>query len=343
MSRSASAAPRSPATVEKRANMSVFLPTEEKMLAFVYAVMSCVVVKVPNAPEPFACMRRSGITSRSKWASFSRNQTSWSSIGPRGPAVIAFWLSGTGAPPAVVSFFFSVMTCFSLCLAAARESGPSPSRTRWGRRPRLHRRSYASLDRAPAIPGTAIRHVGIAGSNPLAPTRCPRAGRSGQARGRGRSPACSTNRKNLAHRDFRYRLRKPALGETHGCPHQREHDRHLDERAHHRRQGNRRREGRDRYCNGDLEIATRGVEGDRHRVPIWEVQSRPDEEHDEEEDRKEEGHRDRHFQNDAGPLQDQVALQREHDDQGEQQPQNRKGVESRLVSLHRLFTTPAGY
>src|SRR5450756_97584 len=114
-SRSASAAPRSPATEEKRANMSVFLPTAEKIFAFVYLVMSWVTVKVPNAPEPLACMRRSGITSRSKWASFSRNQTSWSSIGPRGPAVITFWLSGTGAPPAVVSFFLSAMTC-SYCL-----------------------------------------------------------------------------------------------------------------------------------------------------------------------------------------------------------------------------------
>jgi hypothetical protein len=30
-------------------------------------------------------------------------------MGPRGPAVTAFWLSGTGAPAAVVSFFlFSI-------------------------------------------------------------------------------------------------------------------------------------------------------------------------------------------------------------------------------------------
>ena len=41
----------------------------------VYRVMSWVTVKVPKAPEPLACMRRSGMTSRSKWASFSRNQT----------------------------------------------------------------------------------------------------------------------------------------------------------------------------------------------------------------------------------------------------------------------------
>ncbi|EIT64335.1 hypothetical protein YPPY113_1567, partial [Yersinia pestis PY-113] len=43
-------------------------------------------------------MRRSGITSRSKWANFSRNQTSCSSIGPRRPAVITLLLSTTGAP-----------------------------------------------------------------------------------------------------------------------------------------------------------------------------------------------------------------------------------------------------
>jgi hypothetical protein len=47
MSRSASAAPRSPATVEKRANRSVFLPTWEKIFALVYLVMSWVTVKVP--------------------------------------------------------------------------------------------------------------------------------------------------------------------------------------------------------------------------------------------------------------------------------------------------------
>ena len=66
MSRSASAAPRSPATVEKRTNNGVCLPTSEKIFAFVYFVISLVTVKVPNAPDPLACMRRSGITSRSK-------------------------------------------------------------------------------------------------------------------------------------------------------------------------------------------------------------------------------------------------------------------------------------
>jgi len=109
MSRSASAAPRSPATVEKRTKRSVFLPIFEKILARVYFVMSWVTVKVPKAPEPLACMRRSGMTSRSKWASFSRYQTSWSSTGPRGPAVMVFWLSTTGAPFLVVSFLSLLM------------------------------------------------------------------------------------------------------------------------------------------------------------------------------------------------------------------------------------------
>jgi len=37
--------------VVKRANISVFLPTSEKILARVYRVMSFVTVKVPKAPE----------------------------------------------------------------------------------------------------------------------------------------------------------------------------------------------------------------------------------------------------------------------------------------------------
>ena len=64
--------------------------------------MSWVTVKVPKAPEPLACMRRSGITSRTKLPSFSCSQTSCASSGPRGPAVRLFWLSGTGAPKSVV-------------------------------------------------------------------------------------------------------------------------------------------------------------------------------------------------------------------------------------------------
>ncbi len=51
--------------------------------------MSCVTVKVPKAPEPLACMRRSGMISRLRLASFSISQTSCISSGPRGPAVEA--------------------------------------------------------------------------------------------------------------------------------------------------------------------------------------------------------------------------------------------------------------
>src|SRR5271167_756334 len=105
MSRSASAAPRSPATVEKRANIGVFLPIAANIFALVKRVMSCVTVRVPWAPHPFACMRRSGITSRSNCASFSISQMSCSSAGPRGPAVMMLVLSATGAPVALVKRF----------------------------------------------------------------------------------------------------------------------------------------------------------------------------------------------------------------------------------------------
>src|ERR1700688_886624 len=42
------------------------------------------------------------MTSRSKCASFSMSQMSWSRAGPRRPAVKMFVLSGTGAPVALV-------------------------------------------------------------------------------------------------------------------------------------------------------------------------------------------------------------------------------------------------
>ncbi|EIS09052.1 hypothetical protein YPPY48_1462 [Yersinia pestis PY-48] len=61
-------------------------------------------------------MRRSGITSRSKWANFSRNQTSCSSIGPRRPAVITLLLSTTGAPAAVVNPFFLLIMFSSMAV-----------------------------------------------------------------------------------------------------------------------------------------------------------------------------------------------------------------------------------
>jgi electron transport complex protein RnfE len=89
ISLSASAAPLSPATVEKRTNISVCFPISENIFALVYCVISCVTVNVPYAPDPLACILLSGITSLSKCASFSKNHTSCSIIGPRGPAVIA--------------------------------------------------------------------------------------------------------------------------------------------------------------------------------------------------------------------------------------------------------------
>src|SRR5699024_12400326 len=105
LSRSVSAAPRSPAAVEQRANISVCLPTSEKIFALVYLVMSFVTVNVPKAPEPLACILRSAMTSRFKCANLSTNQTSSNRTGPLGPAVLELWLSGTGAPEAVVNFF----------------------------------------------------------------------------------------------------------------------------------------------------------------------------------------------------------------------------------------------
>src|ERR1700720_4194176 len=65
--------------------------------------MSWVTVKVPWAPQPLACMRRSGITSRSKCANFSISQISCSSAGPRRPAVMMLVLSATGEPVALVN------------------------------------------------------------------------------------------------------------------------------------------------------------------------------------------------------------------------------------------------
>src|SRR5690554_1258376 len=67
-------------------------------------------------------MRRSGITSRSKWASFSKNQTSCNNCGPLGPAVITFWLSTTGQPALVVSFFLSLIVHTLFCVIYIRRS-----------------------------------------------------------------------------------------------------------------------------------------------------------------------------------------------------------------------------
>ena len=87
--------------------------------------MSCVTVNVPKAPEPLACMRRSGMTSRSKWASFSRNQTSCSNCGPRGPAVMHVLVVRTGTPALVVNF----LSLLDLCILSPCQShGSRPRR-----------------------------------------------------------------------------------------------------------------------------------------------------------------------------------------------------------------------
>ena len=78
-----------------------FLPIWLKIFARVYWVMSWVTVKVPNAPEPLACMRRSGITSRTKLASFSLSHTSCASKGPRG-ILSCCLIVHDGAPKLVV-------------------------------------------------------------------------------------------------------------------------------------------------------------------------------------------------------------------------------------------------
>ena len=79
------------------------------MLAHVYLVMSFVTVNVPNAPEPLACIRRSGITSLSKCAICSKKYQSCISKGPLGPAVILFSLSDTGVPKRPVNFLRSLI------------------------------------------------------------------------------------------------------------------------------------------------------------------------------------------------------------------------------------------
>src|ERR1700733_4975966 len=96
--------------------------------------MSCVTVKVPWAPQPLACMRRSGITSRSKCAIFSISQISCSSAGPRRPAVMMLVLSATGDPVALANGFvldmvgswvLDMVVLCSLCIgdAACKDNG----------------------------------------------------------------------------------------------------------------------------------------------------------------------------------------------------------------------------
>lgn len=99
---SVSAAPFSPATVEKRRKTGVFFPMESKSLALVNLETSWVTSKYPWAAAPLAWTTRSGMRSRSKWASLSSRWKSEITRGPHSPAVTLFWLSSTGCPVEVV-------------------------------------------------------------------------------------------------------------------------------------------------------------------------------------------------------------------------------------------------
>jgi hypothetical protein len=100
-SRQVSGLPASPATVEKRASISVAAPFWNSA-ALVYAETSSVVSKTPNAPAPLACGWRSGTFSRLKCAICSRKCTSWSRMGPSGPIVSELRSLGAGAPVLIV-------------------------------------------------------------------------------------------------------------------------------------------------------------------------------------------------------------------------------------------------
>ena len=122
--------------------------------------MSFVTVKVPKAPQPLACMRRSGITSRSKCASFSMSQISCSSAGPRGPAVMMLVLSATGAPVALVNLMADMLgsrICVSICVegrgnAAARQLLQADPRITLQKLPRLKVGSLSASTSALTLP-----------------------------------------------------------------------------------------------------------------------------------------------------------------------------------------------
>src|SRR6266853_2320099 len=100
-SRSVSGAPSSAATIEKRRNNGVRLPLFRKA-ALVHGVTSAVTSKWPKAPPPLTWYTRSGMRSRTKWASFSFRYLSCSRLGPPGPTVSEYSSLGAGMPASVV-------------------------------------------------------------------------------------------------------------------------------------------------------------------------------------------------------------------------------------------------
>ena len=100
-------------------------------------------------------MRRSGITSRSKCASFSRNQTSWSNAGPRRPGghdVLVVDDRGAGVGGQRFLRHFSAPS-----LVVTR---PRPGRSGWRRRRRRSTRAPGAASSRQARPADAVHDDG---------------------------------------------------------------------------------------------------------------------------------------------------------------------------------------
>ena len=106
-SRQVSGLPCSPATVEKRASISVCAPFWNSA-ALVKRDRSSVVSKTPKAPAPLACGWRSMVFSRLKWAICSRKCTSLSTIGPSAPTLRLKRSLTAGAPVDMVEGNFGL-------------------------------------------------------------------------------------------------------------------------------------------------------------------------------------------------------------------------------------------
>jgi hypothetical protein len=102
VSRTVSAEPRDPSTVENRTNTGVSRPASARNGAFVTVEALPYAWNTPCAAAPRACTARSGIRSWSKWVIFSRRWKSSSSDGPRGPAFNEWSVSESRRPCAVV-------------------------------------------------------------------------------------------------------------------------------------------------------------------------------------------------------------------------------------------------